>query len=295
MFLKRLPKFAYHTPSSLAEAIDLASRYGSNARFIAGGTDLLVAMKERETTPEHLVSLNGIDGLKGITADAAGGIKIGALTTLADIQRSAIVKKQFLSLWEAVEVMSSPQIRSLATIGGNLCSAVPSADTAPPLMALSASLKIVGPKGERTVPVEGFFTGPKQTVCKTDEILAEILIPKPKPSSAGCYLKLMRRRAMDLALVGVAAYLELEGKTKVCKGVRIALGAVAPTPITVPEGEAVLMNKPVDEALIAQAARAAGMQCRPITDLRASLEYRCSMVEVLTRRALAEAYKRISA
>lgn len=294
MYIRRLPEFEYHTPSSVDEAVSLVTQYGAKSRFIAGGTDLLLAMKNREMTPEHLVSLTGIAALSGITTDAAGGLKIGALTTLAEIERSDIVKKQYSALWDAVNVMGSAQIRSLATIGGNLCSAVPSADTAPPLIALNASLKIVGPGWETTMAVEDFFTGPKKTSLKRGEILADILIPKPGASSAGCYVKLMRRDAMDLALVGVAAYVKLDGKKKVCKDARIALGAVAPTPIRVPEAEKLLKNREINEAQVAEAARIAGMTCRPISDIRASLEYRCSMVEALTKRALVEALRRIS-
>jgi carbon-monoxide dehydrogenase medium subunit len=233
--------------------------------------------------------------LKGITVDKKGAVKIGALTTLAEIERASIIKKQFLPLRDAVDVMASAQIRNLATIGGNLCSAVPSADTAPPLICLNASLKLVGPRGQRTVSVEAFFTGPKETARKANEILTAITIPKPEQPSAGCYLKLMRRHAMDLALVSAAAYLKMDRARKVCTDARIALGAVAPTPIRVPEVEALLVNKQIDEKLLTDAARMAGMQCRPISDIRASQEYRCSMVEVLTMRALTEAYRRITA
>ena len=295
MFIKRLPAFEYHAPASVSKALDLMAQYKNKGRFIAGGTDLLVAMKKREITPQHLISLNGIAALKGITPDKRGGVKIGALTTLAEIERSDVIQKQFLPLRDAINVMASAQVRSLATIGGNLCSAVPSADTAPPLIALNASLQLVGPKGERSMLVEEFFTGPAKTVRTANEILKAIMIPKPEAFSSGCYLKLMRRQAMDLALVGVAACLRLDKEKKICTEARIALGAVAPTPIRVPEVEALLINKAIDEKLITEAARVAGMQCRPISDIRASLEYRCSMVEVLTRRAVTEAYRRITA
>jgi CO/xanthine dehydrogenase FAD-binding subunit len=294
MFIRRLPKFEYHTPVSIVEALDLMAHHGNNGRFIAGGTDLLPAMKKREIMPEHLVSLSGIAALKGIVVDMKGDVQIGALATLAEIERSDIVNKQFPPLRDAVNVMASAQVRTLATIGGNLCSAVPSADTAPPLIALNASLSLIGPGGERNVPVEDFFTGPKESVCRANEILAAILIPKPEPLSSGCYLKLMRRHAMDLALVGVAACLKLDGDKKVCKKARVALGAVAPIPIRVPEVEALLINRAIDETLVTEAARIAGMQCRPISDIRASLEYRCSMVEVITRRAVMETYRRIT-
>lgn len=295
MFIRRLPEFEYHAPSSIAEAASIMAQYGTNSCFIAGGTDLLLAMKKREVSPQHLVSLTGIASLIGISTNEAGDVRIGALTTLSEIERSDIVKRRSAALFDAVNVMASAQIRSLATIGGNLCSAVPSADTAPPLMALNASLKIVGPEQERVVAIEEFFTGPRETILKRNEILSEIIIPNPGAFSANCYMKLMRRSAMDLALVGVAAFIKLDEQKKVCKDVRIALGAVAPTPLRVPESETLLRNKAVTEKQIAEAAKAAGMQCRPISDIRASLEYRRGMVEVLTKRALLEALKRISA
>jgi carbon-monoxide dehydrogenase medium subunit len=294
MFIRRLPKFEYHTPSSVKEALELRSRYGGSACFLAGGTDLLVAMKNRVCMPEHLISLTGIAEMKGISLNGNGELRVGALTTLAEIEYSDIVKEQFPALRDAVDVMASRQIRTMATIGGNLFAAVPSADTAPPLIALNASLTIAGNLGEQTMPVESLFTGPKQTCCTSGEILVHIAIPKPEPFSGGCYLKLMRRQAMDLALVGVAAYVKLDGKKGVCKDARIALGAVAPTPIRVPEAEDLLVNKTIDEALAAQTAKIAGARCYPITDIRASLDYRCSMAEVLTRRAIMGALRRIS-
>ncbi len=293
MFIKRLPAFEYHTPSSVEEALDLMEKHGNNGKYIAGGTDLLIAMKKREAVPDHLISLGGIESLKGITPDDKG-VRIGALTTLAEIERSEIIGKQYLPLRDAVGVMASIQVRNLATIGGNLCSAVPSADSAPPLMALDASVKLEGPEGERTVPLETFFTGPKSSILKNREVLTEISIPKPHPVSSGCYLKLMRRHAMDLALVGVAACLKLDSERKVCKEARITLGAVAPTPIRVPEVEAELVNKEIDEAVAEEAAQIAGSECRPISDLRASLDYRCDAVTVLTKRAVIETLKRIT-
>jgi carbon-monoxide dehydrogenase medium subunit len=292
MFIRRLPKFDYCTPSSVTEALDLIASFGEKGRFVAGGTDLLLAMKQREATPEHLISLSAIPSLRGISLDG-NFLRLGALTTLAEIERSPVVKEHFLPLRDAVGVMASIQVRNLATIGGNLCSALPSADTAPPLIALKASLAMVGPAGERSVPVEDFFTGPRESVLKRNEILTTIMIPKPEPLSAGCYLKLMRRQAMDLALVGVAAWIKLDGG-KICKEARIALGAVAPTPIRVPEIEAALVGREIDEALVTEVSRIAGMQCRPITDIRASLEYRCAMVEVFTRRAITEAARRVA-
>ena len=288
MFIKRLPRFEYHTPASIPEALKLLSTYGKEAKALAGGTDLILAMKKRTVTPSHLINLKTIPGLSGITADATG-ITIGALTTMAEIERSAIIRETYTPLWDSACVMASPQVRTLATIGGNIVSAVPSADTAPPLMVLSAQANITGLSGERTCPVEDLFAGPSACSLSLTDILTSIRIPVPK--GKGTYLKLMRRAALDLALVGVAAYVVLD-TNKVCKEVKIALGAVAPTPIRAPVAEGVVLGKVLTEALAAEAGRLSGTVCRPISDLRATQDYRCSMVEVLTKRALLQALKR---
>ncbi len=293
MFIKRLPPFVYHSPQSLPEALNLLAGQGAGAKVLAGGTDLLVQMKKREISPGHLINLKGIAALKGIAYDEKNGLRIGSLTTLEALERSEIVKDRYRMLWDAVRLMASPQVRSLATIGGNLCGAVPSADTAPPLIALGASGRIVGRSGERGIEIERFFKGPKQSALEKDEILAEILIPNPPKISAGTYLKLMRRAAMDLALVGVAVYLRLDSEKKTCSEARVALGAVAPTPMRALEAEAVLTKRKIDESLAAEAGKVASRVCSPIGDIRSSLEYRCSMVEVLTKRAVMDAYRRI--
>jgi len=292
MFIRRLPRFEYHAPTTIPEALKLMAKYGSKASLLAGGTDLLVAMKNREKVPEHLINLKGIAKLKGIHFDKKKGMTLGALTTMAELEHASLVKEKFRPLWDAVTVMASPQVRTLGTIGGNLCGAVPSADMAPPLIVLGASVRLVGPKGRRTVPVESFFKGPKESVLRKNEILSEIFIPSPPPGASGVYLKLMRRQALDLALVGAAAYLKFDSKKKICKEARVALGAVAPTPIRVFEAEEVLTNKEVNETAAAEAGKAASVVCRPISDIRASHEYRCSMVEVLIKRAVLEALKR---
>jgi carbon-monoxide dehydrogenase medium subunit len=245
-------------------------------------------MKQHAVAPGHLINLKMIPDLAGIKSDGAG-LTIGALTSVAEIERSAIVRETYTPLWDAARVMASPQVRTLATIGGNLCSAVPSADTAPPLIVLSAQAHITGPAGERTCPVEALFAGPSACSLAPDDILTRITIPLP--AGKGAYLKLMRRAALDLALVGVAAYVHLDAK-KVCKEVRIALGAVAPAPIRAADAEAFLLGKVLSDDMAADAAKMAGSECRPITDVRSSQDYRCSMVEVLTKRALLQALSR---
>jgi len=293
MFIRRLPRFEYHVATSVAEALDQLSVHAENAKVFAGGTDLFVSMKKRDVTPEHVINLKGIKELKHIHYHDGEGLKIGGLVTIGELECSAIIKGKFRALWDAVKVMASPQIRNLGTIGGNLCSALPSADTVPPLIAMGASVKLTGSKGERTVLVEEFFKGPGESILEHDEILAEILIPSPPENSGGSYFKLMKRNAMDLAIVSAAAFLVMDGNKKVCSGACIALGASATTPIRASKAEKVLINKEIDEDLAVEAGKVAAQGARPRSSIRASGWYRKEMVEVFAKRAIMEAYRRI--
>jgi aerobic carbon-monoxide dehydrogenase medium subunit len=292
MFIRRLPRFEYHAPASIQEALDCLSQCAGKAKVFAGGTDLLVSMKKREQVPEHLINLKGIKGLNAIRYDEKQGLAIGGLATVGDIERSRIVKEKFSALWDAVSVMAAPQGRNLGTIGGNLCSAVPSADTAPPLIALGASVRLLSTKGERSLPVESFFKGPGESVLEADEILVEVLLPDPPQNSGGAYFKLMRRNAMDLALVGSAVFLRINKDKKVCQEARIALGAVAPRPMRAAKAERVLVGKEINNEIAEEAGNIARFEARPITDIRASEAYRRDMVGVLTKRAIMAALDR---
>ncbi len=293
MFIRRLPKFEYHTPLTTEDALDLLSQYGERGRVLAGGTDLLVAMKFRRDTPEHVINLKAIEELKGISVDESHLIRIGGLTTLGDIERSEVIGKELPVLRDAVRVMASVQIRNLGTVGGNLCSAWPSADTAPPLIALGASVKVRGTQGERTVLLEDFFQGPGKIDKKRDEILTEVQIPIPEENSSGAYLKLMRRNAMDLAIVGVAAQIQLDPGREKCNIARIALGAVANTPVRATEAEEAVMNKPFDAKTAAEAGQIASENVSPRSSIRASGEYRKEMVAVQVKKALLTSFERI--
>jgi CO/xanthine dehydrogenase FAD-binding subunit len=294
MFVKRLPKFEYHAPTSLAEALDLLAKYDGKGAALAGGTDLLVSMKRREALPEHLISLKGIAELKGIHEEKEG-MKIGSLVTLGEIEHSRMIQDKFRVLWDAAQVMASRQIRNLGTIGGNLCSAAPSADTAPPLIVLDASVEIISPNGKRRVLVENFFKGPGESDVKPGEILTQIMIPNPLKKTSGAYFKLMRRAAMDLAQVGVAASLSVDSEKKTCTGARIALGAVGSTPIRALKAEQILLDKELNETVGKEAGKIAAQEANPRSSIRASKEYRREMIEVLTKRAVMAAYTRIIA
>lgn len=294
MFIKRLPTFEYHAPSTIEEALEAISMYNKDGKVFAGGTDILVSMKKREVVPKHLINLTNLENLKGITYEKGVGVRIGSLTPLGEIERSGIIKDHFPPLWDAIKVIAAPQIRNLGTIGGNLCSAIPSADTPPPLIVLKATLKLVTLNGERTVQVEDFFKGRGESILKPGELLTEIFIPDLSDQSAGAYIKLMRRKAMDLALVGVAAFLKLNDNRNTCKEARIALGAVAPTPMRAKMAEKILINGDINENLAAESGKVASQEARPITDIRATKEYRTEMVEVLTRRAVLMAVDRLT-
>lgn len=283
----RLPKFEYLDPKTIEEACSLLSQHGDKARLIAGGTDLLIIMKHKEVTPEYLVGLKGIPNLDSIDADAEG-VRIGALATLRSIGDSAVVRERFPFLADIAGKMATHQIRNMGTIGGNICNAAPSADTAPSLICLGAKAKLVGPKKERIVAVEEFFTGPGETVLKAGEILTEIQVPNQPAHTGGAYLRLTRL-SVDLAVVGVAALVTLEGKGGLCKEARIALGAVAPTPIRAKKAEGVITGKKIENGLIEEAAQIASEEARPITDVRGSAPYRTDIVRVLTKRAIGQA------
>jgi aerobic carbon-monoxide dehydrogenase medium subunit len=271
-------RFEYFEPTTLGEAAALLSRYGGRAQPLAGGTDLLVELKEQLRRAECVVNIKRIPGMDQLSYDAREGLRIGALVTAREVELSPITSEKYSSLVQATRELGSIQVRNRATIVGNICRASPSADTLPPLIADSAWLRIVGAKGERTVRLEDFFTGPGKTVLGVDELVTELLLPPPPPNTRKVYIKHGRRKAMELATVGVAVTLNTD--------VKIVLGAVAPTPIRARKAEDLLRGRTLDEKLIAEAAKAAADESRPISNVRASAAYRREMVEVLTRRAL---------
>jgi carbon-monoxide dehydrogenase medium subunit len=283
-----LPKFEYKSPKSVEEASKLLKEHGGKAKVLAGGTDLLVKMKERAITPEYVINVKGIAGLDGISD--GGGIKIGALATLETVLKSKEVKGSCPILVETIEKMATVQVRNMATVGGNLCNAAPSADLAPPLIVLGAKAKLVNGGEEREVLVEELFTGPGETVMKEGELMVEVEVPKPEGKTGGAYLK-GSRTAVDLAQVGVAVMVKAGGGGEV-EEVKIALGAVAPTPIRAKKAEGILKGKKADGGLIEEAAKAASEEAKPISDVRSSAYYRTEMVRVLTKRAVTLALER---
>jgi len=286
-YLKRLPKFEYLAPGTVDEAVSLVSQHEGEARIIAGGTDLLLKMKKREETPQYLVSLKNIPGLDYIDHDEAQGLRFGPLVTIHALETSPLVRDRFPILAQAASTIGSAQVRNLGTAVGNLCSAVPSADMAPGLIVLGANLKTASSKGGRTIAVESFFTGPSESALAYDELVVEVQVPNPPPHSGMVYIKHTVRSAMELAIVGVATIVTLQDG--ICNEVKIALGAVAPTSMRATKAESALRGKPFSAELVKEAAEVASEECKPISDIRGTAEYRKEMVKVLTQRVLNQA------
>jgi aerobic carbon-monoxide dehydrogenase medium subunit len=286
--MKRTEPFDFYQPATLAEASRLLKENGPGGRFLAGGTDLVIAMKEKGLLPKYIVDLKRVPGLSGIRENNDGTITLGALTTMYAVETSPVITNKYPFLAQSAAEVGSIQIRHRATIGGNMANATPSADVAPTLIALNATAKIASADGERTVPLEDFFRGPGQNIMNADEILTEITIPKTGPQLVGEYIKFSPRDMMDLAYIGVAVAYNL-GSDKKCQGVRIVLGAVAPTPIRAKNSEALLEGQVLTEELAAKVGDEAARESKPISDVRSSADYRRAMVGVMTKRAILNA------
>jgi carbon-monoxide dehydrogenase medium subunit len=282
-------RFELTLPRSVDEALRVLSDRGSDAKLLAGGTDLLPQMKNGLLKPACVIDLSGVASVRALQSDARG-LRIGAAVAARTLERDATARAIYTSLAESGALVGSVQVRNLATLGGNLCNAAPSADMAPPLLALDAEAVIVGPKGERRVPFADFFVGVRRTVLAPDEILLEIVVPAPGPRSGGHYLRHTPRRELDIAVVGVASQLTLSNG--VCSKARIALAAVAPVPLRARAAEQALEGKAVTPELIERAAELAVGATEPISDQRGSADYRRHLVRVLTRRTLGTALAR---
>lgn len=281
--------FEYFEPLSIEETVSLLKKYGDKAKVLAGGTDLVPQMKEKTIRPEFVISIGRIANLDYIRLNGEKGLKIGALTTLRSIEQSPQLQPKYGLICQSASQMASIAVRNVATVGGNLCNASPSADIATALMTLSATVKLVGATGERIVPLEDFFTGPGATILKTNELLTEVQIPSPPAHTAGVYIKYTTRGGEELALIGVAALLTLSAGDGTCTDAKLALGAVAPTPIRARRAEGVLKGKKIDQELIEKAARTASDESSPIDDIRGSAEYRREMLKIFTRDAIRQA------
>jgi CO/xanthine dehydrogenase FAD-binding subunit len=283
--------FEYFSPRTLEEALDLLTQKKGTIKILGGGTDLLNGIQQRTVSPSSLLSLRKIPSLHHQTLDPdARELRVGSMTTLTEIVTSSLVVQKLPILAEAAACVGSIQIRNRGTIGGNICNASPAADTVPALLVLKGKAVVTGPGGTRVIPMEDLFMGPAKTMLREDEILTEIQIPLPPEGSKGIYLKQGIRKAMDIAIVGVGVLIDFtSAKREACRDVHIALGSVAPTPLRAFRAEEIMKGKTFEDDLIRRTAREAGNESCPISDLRASAEYRKELVVVLTERAIRKA------
>lgn len=287
-------EFMFAAPQSVQEAVELLVRAKGEARPLAGGTDLIAQMKENRKSPGVIVDVKKIPDLNELSWDAQNGLRIGAAVSCSRIAAFAPVRERYPALAEACALVGSVQIQNRAALGGNFCNAAPSADAVPPVLSYGGKLLIAGSNGRREVAAEDFFVGPGQTVLGNDELLVQISIPTPPSSSGAAYLRFIPREEMDIAIVGVGAFVQLNADRTCCEQARLTLAAVAPTPLRAREAEAFLIGKPLDQATISQAGELAAKAAKPISDVRSSAAYRVEMVKVLTRRTLQKALERIS-
>jgi len=287
-----LPQFHYFAPETLEEAFSLLQEFGEEAQVLAGGTDLLVKMKQRavEPMPKCIINIKKIPGLQYLEADDKSGLRMGALTTIQEIKSFLPIRQRFPGLAQAAGILSTPQVRNIATIGGNLCNASPAAETAPVLNTLSALVKILSKRQDRVVPLEEFFLGPGKTILRNDEILSEIQVPSPPPNSTTVYLK-HGKRLSDIAIVGVAVAIRMEGNK--CSDVKIGLASVGPTPMRAKKSEALMIGEQIDEKLIEEIGKTVSQESRPIDDIRAHANYRRKKAGFLVKEAIRQALQQI--
>jgi aerobic carbon-monoxide dehydrogenase medium subunit len=281
-------RFEYLEARTLPEAMAWLGQ-DEGTRIVAGATDFLVRWRQGLWKPRSVLNIKRIPGLDSVRYSPETGLRLGTLVTIRTLELHSLIQEHYPALSQAATAFAGVQIRNLATVGGNICNASPAGDTLPALMAYGAECRLIGRDGERLVPLESFFLGPGRTILQRAELLVELQLP-PQPFNTGAlYIKHSARSAMDISAVGVASVVTLEGRNGVCREVRIALGAVAPTVVRAKSAEVILRGQRLDAALIQQAARAAMEDARPIDDLRGTARHRRAIVEALIGRTLRSA------
>jgi carbon-monoxide dehydrogenase medium subunit len=284
---------SYAAPDSVEAAVAMIAEAGGGARVMAGGTDVLVLLHGEVIEPDLIVDIKNIPDLRAITAED-GGWRVGAAVPGMELMDHEGFAADWPGVIEGVALIGSIQIKGRASIGGNLCNASPAADSVPPMIAASAVANIIGPNGARTAPVEDIITGPGQTSLTLGEIIVSFSLPARTPHSGDCYLRLTPRTEMDIAVVGVGVNLTLDD-SGTCTAARVALGAVAPTPLLVADAAAALIGSKVDASALGDMAGAASAACNPIDDKRGTIEYRVKTTGVMARRAAEKALERAQA
>ena len=283
-----MKKFDYYQPETLRDAFALMEKFNGRARYVAGGTDLIVRIKKKDVQPDALISLRNIEELKGIR-HTRGGVSLGSMTRIRDMERDTTIARDYPALKQAAAVLANPQIRNVATVGGNFCNAAPCADCAPPLLIMETTLALEGPGGKRDIPAEEFFKGPGATCLQPCEILKAINVPNPKsktpnPKSITMTFLKTGRVAQDLAIASAAALVVTEGK--ICRKCRLAAGSVAPVPMRLKRAEKLVEGQEITPELLEHVAKAVEDEISPITDIRSTEAYRRIVTGVMIRRAI---------
>ena len=279
-------RFDFLEARNVRQAISLLERHGEDARLVAGSTDFLVRWRQGCWRPSHVVNLKGISSLSRVSYSSGNGLRLGTLATVQAIESHPQVRRRYQALAAGATSFAGVQVRNLATVGGNLCNASPAGDTLPALLAFDAQCTIAGSAGNRSLPLTEFFKGPGRTALEPGEILTELTLPTPLPNTGSLYIKHSPRGAMDIATVGIASVISLEGDSRTCRDARIALGAVGPIPFRAKAAEEFLKGKALTQESLAEAASLAQEAATPIDDVRGTAAYREAMVGALTQRTL---------
>lgn len=282
----------YAAPRSVAEAVKILNERGEAARILAGGTDIIGKIRENRQEADVLVDIKHIPEVMELRFDPQKGLTIGAAVPCYRLYEEAAIARAYPGLIDGVSLVGGVQIQSRASIGGNMCNASPAADTIPAVIAHKGICKIAGPKGTREVPAEEFCTGPGRTCLGRGEMLLSLHLPPPAKNFGAAYLRFIPRNEMDIAVVGAGVSVTLDESKKRCTAARIALAAVAPTPLLVKDAGAALVDGELNETLIEKAAKLAQAAAKPISDMRGDADYRKHLAAVLTRRALTRALER---
>jgi carbon-monoxide dehydrogenase medium subunit len=276
----------YISPKTISETCAALAAKGDKARVLAGGTDIIVQVRENRRDVDLLVDIKQIPEVNELSYDPQRGLRLGSAVPCYRIYEHRQIAKIYPGLIDSVSLVGGIQIQSRASVGGNLCNASPAADTIPALIAQEAVCVIAGPKGTREVPVENFCSGPGRNVLAAGEFLVSLRLPSPKAHSGASYLRFIPRNEMDIAVVGAGVAVTLDDSKTRCTAARIALAAVAPTPLLVAEAGAALVDGPINDALVEKAATLAKAAAKPISDMRGDADYRRHLVGVLVKRAL---------
>jgi CO/xanthine dehydrogenase FAD-binding subunit len=289
-----IAKFDYHEPKTLIEACELKKEFGQNGIVVAGGSDVYAKMHDGNHHYDHVIDIKKIPEMQGIYWSEKDGLSIGAAVTLHEIERHPIINEKYQVLVQGVRTIGSLQVRNRGTIGGNICTAAPSADSAGPLLVLNAECVIQGIDGQRIVPISKFFTGPKKTVINQDEVLVQIRLKNTVAKFGGAYFKYGRRNAMEIALLNISVYLEVDKDNKTCTEMRIALGTSAPTPIRISKTEQFFIGKDLsNKEILNEGGKLVLEEASPRSSWRAESSFRLKLLQQLVPRTVKMAYKNL--